>query len=238
MGKTFLFFDVECANCFDGIGKMCSFGTVLTDEHFSVIERADIVMNPESEFDWYLFKNKNDIQLAYPENYFFAQPPFPAFYDRIADMLTAPERILFTFGAMNDVGFIVSACERYGKRIPDFFTYDVERITKKDGTASGGLEKRCAALGISLSGLKAHRSCDDAFMTMKLLESFCAAENKDVHSILTENSLSRISTAQYIRHRKNRLKKKEKQRLFAQRRAQTRSAQQNQPDEIILQADD
>ena len=32
MNKRYLFFDVECANCFNGKGKLCSFGYVLTDE--------------------------------------------------------------------------------------------------------------------------------------------------------------------------------------------------------------
>ena len=43
----FLFFDIECANCFGGVGKIFSFGYVLTDETFHVLERDDILMNPE-----------------------------------------------------------------------------------------------------------------------------------------------------------------------------------------------
>ena len=36
--KTYLFFDCECANCFDGIGKICSLGYVLADDELNIIE--------------------------------------------------------------------------------------------------------------------------------------------------------------------------------------------------------
>ena len=44
----YLFFDIECANCFDRKGKIFSFGYVLTDEKFNVIEpREDILVSPK-----------------------------------------------------------------------------------------------------------------------------------------------------------------------------------------------
>ena len=55
MDNTFLFFDIECANCFNGIGKMCSLGYVVINENFEILDEDDVVMNPETEFDWYLF---------------------------------------------------------------------------------------------------------------------------------------------------------------------------------------
>ena len=47
----YLFFDTECANCFDGEGKICEFGFVLTDENYQIIEKDNIIINPESPFD-------------------------------------------------------------------------------------------------------------------------------------------------------------------------------------------
>ena len=65
MDKTYLLFDIECANCFNGIGKMCSLGYVLVNEDFEILDEDDVVMNPETEFDWYLFDPKTDCSLAY-----------------------------------------------------------------------------------------------------------------------------------------------------------------------------
>ena len=36
---SYLFFDCECANCFDGIGKICSLGYVLADDELNIIMR-------------------------------------------------------------------------------------------------------------------------------------------------------------------------------------------------------
>ena len=74
----FLFFDVECANCFGGVGKMCSFGYVLVDSEFNVIETDDIVMNPEAPFDWYLTKTKTTSRLRIRRNFSGASRVFQA----------------------------------------------------------------------------------------------------------------------------------------------------------------
>ena len=42
----YLFFDIEASE-----GRsMCSFGYVLTDENFNVLEKEDILINPEARF--------------------------------------------------------------------------------------------------------------------------------------------------------------------------------------------
>ena len=52
--KSFVFFDCECANTFDGVGKICSLGYVICDDDLNIIESEDVVMNPECDFDWYI----------------------------------------------------------------------------------------------------------------------------------------------------------------------------------------
>ena len=37
---NYLFFDVECANSFDGVGKICEFGYVFTDENLNIIKQG------------------------------------------------------------------------------------------------------------------------------------------------------------------------------------------------------
>ena len=51
---NYLFFDVECANSFDGVGKICEFGYVLTDENLNIIKQGIYLINPDAEFDWYV----------------------------------------------------------------------------------------------------------------------------------------------------------------------------------------
>lgn len=51
----YLFFDIEGA-----CPKLCTvatFGYVLSDEKFNIKEKTDILMNPDSKYDWYVVKN-------------------------------------------------------------------------------------------------------------------------------------------------------------------------------------
>ena len=78
--KSFVFFDCECANVFDGVGKICSLGYVICDDDLTIIESEDVVMNPECDFDWYLFSGKGECKLAYSKDYFRSKPNFEAYY--------------------------------------------------------------------------------------------------------------------------------------------------------------
>ena len=46
----YLFFDIECACVFKDTAKICAFGYRLTDEHFNILEKEDILINPKVKF--------------------------------------------------------------------------------------------------------------------------------------------------------------------------------------------
>ena len=77
----YVFFDIECANCIEGQAKICSFGYVVTDEQFDVIEREDLIVNPKAPFLLSGRKNRPFIQLAYSKAEFKKAPTFPYVYD-------------------------------------------------------------------------------------------------------------------------------------------------------------
>ena len=78
----YLFFDIECANCFNGKGKICSFGYCVTDEDFNIIQSEDIVINPKDKFNLGT-PQKEIIKLAYSKEEFFAAPDFSYFYKKV-----------------------------------------------------------------------------------------------------------------------------------------------------------
>ena len=78
MSETYLFFDIESANCYGGEGHICSFGYVICDSDFNVLEMDDIVMNPEAPFDWYLTKTKTTSRLRIRRNFSGASRVFQA----------------------------------------------------------------------------------------------------------------------------------------------------------------
>lgn len=202
MDKSYLFFDIECANCFGGVGKMCSFGYVVVDEEFTVLDEDDVVMNPETEFDWYLFDPKKGCMLAYSKDYFRMQRNFESFHPGIKKLMEAPDRKIIGFSSANDVGFLVSACERYNLANIQYVCYDICAIVEQ---ANGGIHKKldewCEFYGVNLEGLRKHKSVDDAKMTMLLTKAFCRSTGIGIEELLEQNKGLKLSVEKYMEQR-------------------------------------
>lgn len=170
---SYLFFDCECANCFDGEGKICSLGYVLTDDEFNIIEKQDVVMNPKCEFDWYILSPKNKCQLAYSKDYFRIQPDFASYYKDIKKLFTTGNRKIFGFAVDGDVSFVNTACERAGVDYIQFSAMDLRPILEKEYKQQMKLKEWCEYFKIDIGEIKAHKSVDDAEMTMLCCKELC-----------------------------------------------------------------
>ena len=185
----YLFFDIECANCDGGDGKICSFGYVLTDTSFNVIESEDIIIDPNAPFRLrgYGKAQKTYIELAYPEEVFRAAPRFPAFYDRISELLNRRDTLIFGFAPENDAAFLASEFERYDLTNVNFEFCDVQRIFKRHINETGGnqfsLVRACEHLGIATPET-VHKSVDDAMATMGVLKRICAEEGRGAPELM------------------------------------------------------
>jgi DNA polymerase III epsilon subunit-like protein len=171
---NYIFFDIECANCFQGKGKICSFGYVITNERFRVLEKRDIVINPRSKFHLAGRGNHPGIVLAYDEAEFKSAPLFSAYYEEIRELLQDENNIVFGFSVMSDAGFIKSECERYKKEVFDYSFIDVQRIytDMHSLTNTPGLIKCASEYGVKESQ-EIHKSDDDAFFTMRVMKGLC-----------------------------------------------------------------
>lgn len=170
----YLFFDIECANCFNGQGKICSFGYVITDENFRLIKKQDITIDPHAKFHLSGRGNRPGIVLAYDEEIFRASPGFTYYYDVIRSLLTDDDYTVFGFSVMSDAGYIKSECERYSKEIFDYEYIDVQRIYtdvhELDSTPS---LLKCASDYSESETQDIHRSDEDSMLTMKVLKGLC-----------------------------------------------------------------
>lgn len=207
--KSYLFFDCECANCFDGIGKICSLGYVLTDDEFNVIESEDIVMNPETEFDWYLFSPKNTCQLAYSKDFFRANPNFDAYYKRIKKLFTNGNTYVLGFAVGNDVGFVNSACERYYLDYINYRAFDVEKLLVQTYETKKKLFEWAEYLECDTSALESHKSVDDAMTTMLVFKKALEKHGKSAEEIFKQYKDFFITTEQVAQQAEERKYKKE-----------------------------
>ena len=181
---TYLFFDIECANSFNGIGKICSFGYVLCSEDFSVIESDDLLMNPDTIFDWYLFKKDSKCRLAYTREDYINNPKFPQHYEKIKSLLEASNQIIFGFGCQNDVATIATECLRYDLDLIDFNCHDIHTVLEKIYEIKGGLGTYVEKFEIPTDGMEFHDSKADAFFTMKVTEKLMNDQKKPLKEIL------------------------------------------------------
>ncbi|MCR4790482.1 MAG: hypothetical protein K5839_05330 [Treponemataceae bacterium] len=199
-----VFFDCECANTKGGIGKICSLGYVICDDQFNVIEKDDVVMNPECEFDWYLFSKKGDISLAYSKEYFRQQETFPFFYERLKKIFTQGSPEVLGFAVGNDVGFVNSACARYKLPFIEFTAFDLAKLLSAHYGETKKLKEWVQFFNLDMSLFQAHKSEDDALMTLKCLKEFCARSGKTYAQLKNEHKDFLISSQQSLEQARER----------------------------------
>lgn len=178
----YLFFDIECC---DG-NHICSFGYVLVNDKFEILEKKDIAINPECKFRLGRDKFNPRIELAYNESTFYKQKNFAYFYDNIKNLLVKDNRVLLGHSITADIQYLKIACERYGCENIKLEVYDTQdfyyQLNKKYKIRS--LNNIVKDLEINISNLQEHKSCDDAEISMLITKEICNKLNITLSELL------------------------------------------------------
>lgn len=179
----YLFFDIECAN--PRFNSICTFGYVLTDEFFTIIDQRDILINPETGYDKYVVKNI----LHYPVELLNAQMPFPCFYDEIRAMMSDDDTVVFGFSISNDIRFLNETCIRYRLPALNYTFFDVQKLFGDYAKVSdqAGIEKAYEVLSLGKPEI-VHRSDEDARATMEILKALVAISGETSIEFLAKKS--------------------------------------------------
>ncbi len=198
----YLFFDIECSNCFNKIGKICEFGYVLCDENLSILKKGDMPMSPGrgagNRFHLKGRKKQKDLELAYDYDYYFEQPEFSYYYNKIKQLMEGEDTICFAFDMHNDISYINSACERYTLPKINFNCLDVQKMAmdylKLENNNVISLHNACKKIvgPDSTIRLNEHFSRDDAILTRNLLEAICILRNISPKDLIKEYLTSNI----------------------------------------------
>lgn len=79
----YLFFDIECCN-----GRnICKFSYVINDDKFNILEKKDIIINPENKFNLTGRSDSRDSYLYYPKSTYYKSYKFPHFYDDVKEII-------------------------------------------------------------------------------------------------------------------------------------------------------
>ncbi len=178
----YLFFDIECANCYQNCAKIFSLGYVVTDEKFNILHpMEDVLINPRDRFDWYVAKK----MMAYPREIFKDMPPFPDFYDRFREMFEDEDTMVIGYAVTNDVHFLHDDCRRYGLAPFTYKFYDVQQLYARqpvNNTAKNLEDSLLSWCNVEPQNL--HRSDEDAYNTMLIMKAIAEYHGTDIPGLM------------------------------------------------------
>ena len=171
-----LSFDIESTTGNHRDGSMCTFGYCLADSSCNISKQEDIVMNPKTR----RFETK--IKLHYEKSFIKSQNRFPHYYNEIKSLFENNDLII-GFSVLNDVEFLNNSCEVYNLDKIDYDFLDVQLLYKTVNNSStlSGLAVIAEELGIEY---KAHRSDEDARVTLLVLKHIIESLNLPIEEIL------------------------------------------------------
>jgi DNA polymerase III epsilon subunit-like protein len=125
----YLFFDLEYATSKGGNIKICEFGYVVTDENFRILDRDNLIINPNimrEEWDWRVVRTILTRRISEYE----ANPEFDYYYDDILKLINEADYV-FGHSLNGDARALNCDCQRYGLPSIDFKFYDIKEFYKQ-----------------------------------------------------------------------------------------------------------
>ena len=208
----YLFFDIECSNCFNGQNKICEFGYVVTDEQLNILKKEDIPMSPgnknnkDDRFDSSIYERDPSLDWAYDIDFYFTCEKFPYFYKKIKQLFN-DSFMVFGFSVGNDVRYLNSEFKRYRQASFLNKVCDIQQIIKHYINQVMGVESAFKHFNPneSLVGLVPHLSRDDAYMSMKILKGIMIKYNVTIEDIIKECPECYFNVEEYLnKSKKNR----------------------------------
>ena len=186
----YLFFDIECSVVSKNAAKICAFGYCLTDEKFNILEKEDILINPQGSFHLTDRKGTQGLVLPYEYSNFKKYPTFPQLADRIYALLHDKDTLVAGHATMNDVKYLNLESKRFN--LPSFHfaftdTQFVYMNRKGDFSRQFGLGAIAEELGVEFT---AHCAVDDAYATMKVAEAMCKEEGLTFSQLLEKYEIT------------------------------------------------
>jgi DNA polymerase III alpha subunit (gram-positive type) len=177
----YLFFDIEGAS--PKLSTIATFGYVLTDENFNVIQREDILMNPNSKYDWYVLKHL----LSYTKAQLSQHPKFDNHYPKLKALLEDNDTLVCGYSILNDLKYLHAECSRYSLPPFEFSFMDVQTLADKifDSKNQIGIERAYDMLNIT-DKILLHRSDEDAFAAMKVAHALCKKESAQLTELCSK----------------------------------------------------
>ena len=186
----YLFFDIECSVVSKNAAKICAFGYCLTDEKFNILEKEDILINPQGGFHLTDRKGTQGLVLPYKYSDFKNYPTFPERAERIYALLQDKDTLVAGHATMNDVKYLNLETKRFSLLSFCFEFADTQFVYMNrinDFSRQFGLGSIAEVLGVEFT---AHCAVDDAYATMKVAEAMCKEEGLTFPELLKKYEIT------------------------------------------------
>ena len=217
-----LFFDLECANCFNGIGKVCEFGAVLVDSNFNLINKYSYFMSPgkgkSNRFDKGFCNEEGQLQWAYDPQYYFQNPEFTYYYSNIKHLLENKNTLVFGYAVNNDCNYLNDSVLRYHLPFLHYNAYDLLPIIQAySHDVYHGLENTYHSMckDVNYYQITAHLAVDDALMTMEITKHLCKELKININQLINKYPTCKLDVTKYVIEMQ--WQKKHKRQLLNQR---------------------
>ena len=180
----FLFFDLEYASQKEGTSKICEFGYVLVDEKYDVIEKSNIIINPNLyryEWDYRVLRTILTRKMIEYE----AAPTFDTVYDRIVSLINNADYVL-GHSLDGDAKALNEDCIRYELPSIDFVFYDVKTIYKAYKNTKHEVSVTHIMEDLNVDGDKREHDAEaDAFNTMLDLKAMANSVEMSLEELIS-----------------------------------------------------
>ena len=186
----YLFFDIECSVVSKNAAKICAFGYCLTDEKFNILEKEDILINPQGGFHLTDRKGTQGLVLPYEYSNFKKYPTFTQVADKIYSLLHDKDTLIAGHATMNDVKYLNLESKRFNLKPFNFAFTDTQFVymnRKGEFSRQFGLGAIAEELGVEFT---AHCAVDDAYATMKIAEAMCKEEGLTFQGLLEKYQIT------------------------------------------------
>ena len=186
----YLFFDIECSVVSKNAAKICAFGYCLTDEKFNILEKEDILINPQGGFHLTDRKGTQGLVLPYEYSDFKKYPTFPQLAEKIYSLLHDKDTLVAGHATMNDVKYLNLESKRFSLPAFSFEFADTQFVymnRKGEFSRQFGLGAIAEELGVEFT---AHCAVDDAYATMKVAEAMCKEEGLSFVQLLEKYEIT------------------------------------------------
>ncbi len=246
----YLFFDIECAGVSKNAAKICAFGYCLVDEQFHILEKEDLLINPQGHFHLTDRRGTQGLVLPYKYEEFKTYPTFVERAEKIYALLQDENTLVVGHAVMNDVKYLNLESKRFSLPSFKFSFADTQFVYMNkigDFSRQFGLETIANDLGVQFTP---HRAVDDAYATMRIAEAMCAESGVTFTELLKKYSvtvgkienyeITQSNSAAFIAYRKEKERQKEERErlrvefhIFADREKRKRAKEGKLKNQLV-----